>query len=386
MRMTLPIVLKAVIVVGISVAASIWPLCADEAVDGPALMQRVRDDIAWVGKLESFQLAARVEERQTPEGLEQALKKIKEQNPGLEQPDPLKFTELQSEWNVRTELAFDARRLRLMTLWRDGTNRELDRRVQMWDARRSTDHFQNFRSGEDRIHFGSKISSVAGDFGIWFGYLRSQPLDCWWNNDGKQRQELREFYGIPSDFVLVGRESYHGVDCHVVLDARAHYSDRYYIGVKNGRRYGAQTGVISVANRPEYVETHRRLFQEFLGKSLGDGSDAEYWAAVYQQLPALSAARRAAWGKRSYSEIGKRFTPVWEYWYSDFRDLGEGRFLPFRETHLFYSHDDGDKKSFVRSQRTTFVRKLTLVQTLDDSLFDEPIAAGATVVDDVPKP
>ena len=76
----------------------------------------------------------------------------------------------------------------------------------------------------------------------------------------------------------------------------------------------------------------------------------------------------------------------WEYWYSDFRDVGDGRFFPFRETRLAYDHDENNQKIFVESERTTFVRKLTLNQPLDESLFDEPIAAGATVVDEVAKP
>ena len=100
----------------------------------------------------------------------------------------------------------------------------------------------------------------------------------------------------------------------------------------------------------------------------------------------MPAVRRCAWGKRFYSEIGKQLTPDWEITYSDFRDLGEGRFLPFRETFLFYDFDKTNKKIFLSNQRTVFVRNVTLNQPLDDSLFEEAIADGTEIVDETTKP
>ncbi len=380
--------LKAVIAVIIVVAMPRLPLRADDAVNGPALMQRVRDDIAWVGKLESFHLMARIEERRTPEGIEHSLKQIKKQFE-VDQPDPQKFTELLPETNLRLELDFDARRMRYLLLHRDASNRELWRETRLWDGRRSLYHVEDFREATDRAVFRADTSHVTGSFWGWLGYLNHQPLVCWWNDNAKQHQERREAYGDATDFVLVDRENYHGVDCHVLLDARGNWSDRYYVGVKDGRWYGAKSGIISFANLPKFAETQQRLVEEFLGRSLGANPSNEVWNAVHQELTALSPARRGAWGKRQYSEVGKRFTPCWEFWFSDFRDLGEGRFLPFRETRLAFDHDEekGEgRKIFVSDQRTLFVRKLTLNQPLDDRLFDEPIAAGATVVDETAKP
>ena len=385
---TLLIVLKAVVALAISVATPRGLQCADDTVDGPALMQRVRDDIAWVGKLESFHLMARIEERRTPEGIAHSLKQIKGDRPEFD-PDPQDFTQLLPETNLRLELDFDARRLRHLSLHRDATNRELSRELRMWDGRRSTRHSQTFPKGEDRVHYARARSWAADHFWGWFSYLNRQPQICWWNDDAKQRAELREYYGTPSDFALVDRENYHGVDCHVLLQTSGNWSDRYYFGVKDGRWYGARTGIISFANLPKFAEIHQRLVEEFLGRSLGANPSDEVWNAVHSEFTALSPSRRAVWGKRKYSEIGKQFIPCSELWFSDFRDLGDGRFLPFRENFTFYDHDEekGDgQKIFVSDQRTLFVRKLTLNQPLDESLFDEPIAAGATVVDETAKP
>ncbi len=389
MRMPLPIVLTAIVVVINSVAAPRLSLYAEETVDGPALMQRVRDDIAWVGKLKSFHLMARIEERRTPERIEHALKEIKEQNPDLEEPDPLKFTQLLPETNMRLELDFDTRRMRSMCLHRDGSNRDLDRDVWMWNGRKGINHRQSFRNETDLARYSAEISTTSRWFWSWLGYLNHQPLVCWWNDNPKQREERREGYGEPSDFALMDRETFHGVDCHVLLETRGNWSDRYYVGVKDGRWYGAKTGIISFANLPKFAETQQRLVEEFLGRSLGANPSNEVWDGVHRELTAMSPARRGAWGRRLYSEIGKQFTPCWEFWFSDFRDLGEGRFLPFRETRLAYDHDEekGEgQKIFVCDQRTLFVRKLTLNQPLDDSLFDEPIAAGKEVVDETAKP
>ena len=171
----------------------------------------------------------------------------------------------------------------------------------------------------------------------------------------------------------------------MLLETRSDWRDRYYVGVQDGRWYGFKWGVISLANIPKFAAPHQRLVEEFLGRPLGTNPSDKDWEAVQQELTALPPARRAAWGKRLYSEVGKQFTPWLEFSFSDFRDLGEGRFLPFRETCLEYDHVGG-KKIFVANQRTLFVRKLTLNQPLDETLFDEPIADGAKIVDETTKP
>ena len=157
--------LTAIVVVIISLATPRLSLHADEAVDGPALMQRVRDDIAWVGKLKSFHLMARIEERRTPEGIEHELREIKRQFPENEQPDPLVFTELLPEINVRLEQDFDARRIRRCWLSRDGLSRELSRELRMWDGRRTVYHDQCFHPVRDCVLFRADMSLVKD--GYW---------------------------------------------------------------------------------------------------------------------------------------------------------------------------------------------------------------------------
>jgi hypothetical protein len=358
-------------------------LCAMPAdiADGPSLMQKVRDDIAWVGKLKSFHLLARVEERRTPEGIEQLFRKLKRQFPELDKPDPLKFTELLPNINVRLELDFDERRLCHCWLSRDDTNRELSRDLRMWDGRREVYRDQNFPEKRDRVQFRSERKlSPQGCWG-WFSYLNHQPLVCWWNDTAEQREQLRSDYGDASDFVLVDRADYHGVDCHVLLDARHGFRDRYYVGVQDGRWYGVKIGVASFVDVPNFRETNRRLLEETLGRSLGANPSNEVW----KEIASLPAERRIELGKRYFAAITKQVTPVWEIWYSDFRDLGEGRFLPFRENLLDHTIDEGNKKPIVSNQRTIFVRQVMLNQPLEDSLFEEAIADGAEIVDETTK-
>lgn len=358
---------------------------AADTADGPALMQKVRDDIAWVGKLKSFHLMARIEERRTPEGIENDLRKIKNQFPGLDKFDPLKFTELLSAINVRLELDFDERRLRHCWLSRDDdSNRALSRDLRMWDGRREIYHDQHFPEKRDRVLIRSERKLASQGFWGWCIYLNQQPLVCWWNDNPEQREQLRGF-GEPSDFVLVDRADFHGVDCHVLLDARHGYRDRYYVGVQDGRCYGVKQGAASFVNVANFRETNQRLIEESLGRSLGANPSDDVWKTVYQHLEALPVARRAELGKRYYSAITKEVTPVWEIWYSNFRDLGEGRFLPFRETSVFYGSDEEDKRIFVRARRTVFVRNVTLNQPLDEGLFEEAIAEVAEIVDETSK-
>lgn len=380
-RFAITSVLLAVTVIGSNPCA-----IAAESVDGPTLMQKVRDDIAWVGKLKSFHLLARIEDKRTPEGIENNLRKIKNQFPGVDKPDPLKFTELLPAINVRLELDFDERRLRHCWLSRDDNlGRELSRDLRMWDGRRLVYHDQNFPEKRDRVVIRPEHTLASQGYWGWYMYLNRQPLVCWWNDNPEQRDQLRLAFGDASDFVLVDRADYHGVDCHVLLDARHGYRDRYYVGVQDGRWYGFKLGVASFANVPNFAQTHQRLIEDGLGRSLGTNPSDDTWKAVYQDLESLPAARRVELGKRYYSAITKEVTPVWEIWHSNFRDLGEGHFLPFRETFVFYGSDEEDKKIFVRARRTVFVRNVTLNQPLDEGLFEEAIAEDAEIVDETNK-
>ena len=388
-RPAAPIGLKSaitsVLVTCIVIALNTRATAADVA-DGPALMQKVRDDIAWVGELKSFHLMARIEERRTPEGIEKDLRALKRQFPGSDQFDPLEFTQLLPEINSRLELDFDTRRLRNSSLSRDDMSRELSRNLWMWDGRRTVYHDQCFHPVRDRVLFRSKIDLARDRYWGWFMYLNQHPLVCWWHDTQEQREQLQRGYGEASNFVLVDRANFHEVDCHVLLEARHSYVNRYYIGVQDGRCIGIKKGVATYATIPNFAADNKRLLGEFLDKSFGASPSDEDWKAMHQELEDLPAVRRAAWGKQFYSEIGKQLSPVWEIWYSDFRDLGEGHSLPFRETFLFFGFDETKKKIFVSNQRTVFVRNVTLNQPLDDSLFEEAIADGAEIIDETTKP
>ena len=184
-RVVLPITLKSsltsVLVTCIVIALNPCATVADVA-DGPALMQKVRDDIAWVGKLKSFHLMARIEVKRTSEGIENDLGKIKRQFPESDQFDPLVFTELLPEINVRLELDFDTRRFRNCWLSRDDMSRELSRDLRMWDGQRTVYHDQNYQVGRDRILFRRDRSLAIDGYWGWLSYLREQPTICWWND------------------------------------------------------------------------------------------------------------------------------------------------------------------------------------------------------------
>ncbi len=200
---------------------------AADVAEGPALMQKVRDDIAWVGKLKSLHLMARIEERRTPEGIDNSLQRIQREIPDLEQPDPLIFTQLLPETNMRLELDFDARRLRMMCFYRDATNLDLERTLQMWDGKRLVERQQSFQRKQDVVRFQRDITRASDVIWDWFGYLEHQPLLCWWVDDPMNRERLQSRYAAASDFSVVDREEFHGVDCFVLLDTRSDWRDRY---------------------------------------------------------------------------------------------------------------------------------------------------------------
>jgi RNA polymerase sigma factor (sigma-70 family) len=336
----------------------------------------------WLPRLKSFHLRAECRYEHGPDDIARNLREIKSQYPDLKDPDPLFFTQLLPVLDVVAECDFDQSRLRSFNLLRTAEKLELSSDLRIWDGKRALMHNQYFRSNQNDFRLAPKPEQVAESLYRDVTYLGRQPPVFWWNNTPEAKKEFEQSSGTPADYVLVGRELYHGVECDVLLRSVGH-PDRYYVGVKDGRWYGAKEGIIAIP--ANLSEAHQLAVEEFLGKKLGENVSDSAWEEIENTLRSLPQDKKAAWCRLHYSRVARNYIPVFEYWFSDFRDLGNGRVFPYREEFLFHDHE-GQEKIFVRSKLTITIKEINIDRPLEDRLFQEPLTEGAMISDDIQQP
>ena len=365
--------------------------------DAPALTKAAKDlgsppskyplgDISqWLPLVKSFLVQAEIQDERNPEQIAKDLHQLKSQYPDLESPDPLVFTQLLPTVHISVEYDIDQPRLRSLCVCRTAQDRDLNRDLSFWDGKRTLMHYQNFHTHQNDFRLAPKAGRVWSDVFSYLNYLSRQPPIFWWNNSPEARRDFEQHHGTPADFILVDRETYHGVDCHVLMSSVGNQSDRYYIGEKDGRWYGTKEGIIAIPDRAANKRTYQLAVEEFLGKKLGDNPPASVIEEIGTTLRSLPQDRKTTWCRLLYSRLVKNYTPCFEYWFSDFRDLGDGRFFPYRETLLFYEHE-GQEKIFVGTTRTITIKEISIDKPLEERLFQEELTEGAMIADDIHQP
>jgi thiol-disulfide isomerase/thioredoxin len=341
------------------------------------------DAARWLPHVRSLHLRADIRFVSTPAGLDRSRQQLKDEFPDLKDPDPLDFTGLLPILDANLECAFDRSRLRYQEVRRTAEGIDLSRDLRLWDGKRAVLHWNYTRSGQIGFRFAPTTERVVDSLWRDVSYLAKQPPAVWWNKTPGATAEYEQSTGKPADFVLVGRETYHGVECAVWLSTVGNQSDRYYVGLADGRWYGAREGIIAMP--PGQERTYRKTVEEFLGRNLGKNPSAADWAEIDRTLRSLPRERKVAWARLNYERLARHYTPVFEYWFSDFRDLGDGRAYPYREDLLFHDHE-GQEITFVSTHRILRVKELRLDRPLGDHLFQEPLIEGAQIVDEVHQP
>jgi hypothetical protein len=197
---------------------------------------------------------------------------------------------------------------------------------------------------------------------------RQPPGLFWWNDRKVEKEQYRQSFGSPEDFVLVGRESFHDVECDVYLNSAGNQADRFYFGLKDQRWYGAKEGIIAFGDLPTYEKRYRATVEEFLGAGFDGKITSKTWEKLALTLRKLPQARKILWCKLLYDRVSKDYTPCFEYFFSDFRDLGNGRVMPFHQDFLQYEHE-GDTEIFLGSTQSFDIVQVIIDQPLDDRLF-----------------
>ncbi|MHC4214077.1 MAG: peroxiredoxin family protein [Planctomycetota bacterium] len=277
------------------------------------LVRAVRQSENWIHKVDSFYL--RMDSKWTTPP-----------HPNL--PEEMKRGRVGRPFKTGTtstlECVFDKKRVRQMKE-RQGESYSL----RIWDGMGFTD-YKRSRSHGQETHYRERYyldltpqkhfsHFIAGDG----GWLRTQPHSFWF--DKKDVKEKLRWYGRCEDFVLTGRQEYHGVSCYVLEFDKSSLSEtsmgrvnRWYVGVKDRLLYG----IVRLR--------HGKL-------------DGEHWAL-------------------------------------DYKEVAKDCWLPMTQGYQIY-HLDGEDKPYLYTRRDVKVIEVRVNEKLSDDLFEIELKEGVTVAD-----
>jgi thiol-disulfide isomerase/thioredoxin len=341
----------------------------------------------WLPQVKSYRLRGEVCDETSPERIAANLQDVKARIPDLKNPDPNLFTGLLPVHYTLVDYAFDRKRTRSVHEDRTDKGRVLSRNVHIWGGDRSLTHDEYPPSHHNDFGFDSKPDYAMQLMFSYCTYISRQPPVFWRRNSPEAKKAFEQTSGTPANYIRVGRENYHGFDCYVFLlsDSAGNERNRYYyIGVSDGRWYGAKEGIMDMPDEAAFNRNYTRAVEEFLGKRIGQ---RELDSDELAQFRSLRQDKKSAWCRILYAHVAKDYVPLIEYWFSDYRKVGNGRVFPYREESLLFPvFDRKTKTASVGVKRTLIVKDIAIDGPLDDSLFQEPLTEGADVYDRVHQP
>jgi hypothetical protein len=280
----------------------------------PDLVWAVRQSENWIHDVNSFYVRAESTWTNPSEAIAVRRARLQDKYPD-ETLDPNKWTELRPESRDRLEIAFDKEHLRY---FREDPGTSLTLRV--WDGKQAVSHEKYVYFSQEQYYRANQPEELFRDSFSDLSWLRTQPHSFWWW-PGATDPEL-EFFGRPAHFKLVGRETFRGIDCHILEYVTRGRSPgttvRWHVGVKDHQLYGIGLG--------------------------HDGQiDTQHWLADYQQVV-------------------------------------PGCWFPMKQGYAIYEPNDSGRLT-LEMRRDLKVVELRVNQRLSDELFQVEIKPGVEVVE-----
>jgi len=328
--------------------------------DASALVRSIREQEAWIDRVESLRLKADIRFETSPAGIAKRRRELRkkfgdgrdiESNRSLR---PVAFETI--------ELAFDRERVRWWDRWDADW---FDLRV--WDGRRLIT-YASYGVPPDRREYqilaepGTLLSGLL----VHFDSFRAGPRRLWWVDTPGDREVVARLMGRPEDFVYGGRETFHGTDCHVA-SCWANWTT-FYIAVADGRLRGARHGALRSPEKRLLNWMNRN------GHSLRNVEEMAAWI----QSRAPNDAR--AFERDRSANMHRLVDPVFDYWLSDDREIAPGCRLPMTQESNLYFLDEDDRLAIEETHRLT-VTEAKVNIPLPAELFRVEIPAGARVID-----
>jgi hypothetical protein len=353
-------VLSAALIV---VTAWSWPAArADEpatpVADPSVLVRSIREQEAWLDRVESLTLKADVLYETTPAGIAKRRRKLREQHIAEEQIENNRGLRPRATQTV--ELAFDRNRVRWWDQWDPDW---FDLRV--WDGKRLITYSSyNTPPSEREYRISGERGTLFSGLAYCLGF--AGPRRLWWTVEPNDIEATIRLMGKPEDFVYGGRATFHGTDCHIV-SCWGNWTT-YYVSVADGRLRGAKHGA--------QKDTWKRLVNLFnrKGHTFKDGDKLRAWIKSRTREEAVALEREKS------ASLARLVDPIFEEWLSDYREVAPGCWLPMTQSHNLFFMDE-DNRLGIEETHELKITELKVNIPLPDDLFRVEIPVGATIND-----
>jgi len=349
--------------IGIVILVAGWAKA--EEPNAAALVREVRAQEAWLDRVKSLWLKAEVTWERTPQGIAKQRRQLQKQFPG-QNVDSL--PDLQPLDRQRTEIAFDRTRVRTRELWPWGVDD-----LQIWDGKRyiGREQYKKSPKGDSYLISPGSDHRLNAVF-MSLSCFRAAAHPFWWLNS-KDHEDVARLMGQPEDFAYAGRDTFDGVECHVVCTWGTWH--RYYISIADGRLRGLKTGNWGRPNDiPQLLEFFRKE-----GHVFRDEKELAEWYQSRKPEEARAVDLKLA------ANMLKLTEPIFEFGLADYREVAPGCLLPMIQTYA-KTFVDEDGRIAVELKKAIKITEVHINEPLPDSLFSIEFQEGARVHDQTHNP
>jgi thiol-disulfide isomerase/thioredoxin len=304
------------------------------------LVRRLYEDGSWTSRLSSFYVRSETVDEKAPGGGAAA--------PGAEVAKG-------SARKSISEFGFDRDRLR--SEWRS----EGSTSMTLWDGKEG---IQYYRTKDHESYELCRDTGYWGWHDLW-GYHQWADIggySFWWH-PRDARAYLAANTLLPEDFAYAGREVFAGAECHAV-ESRGGFM-KLLIGATDGRLRGIVHYV--PGGGVDYVRVVRAI-----GK--GKVKAAADWGPW---LATLDPAERRRAEKKYFDVVARKYH---EYAFDDYRQVGPGRWVPWKVTMSVYDVNGG-RSSPPKETSTTTILEVKADEPVRDNFFRFEMKDGVQVSD-----
>jgi hypothetical protein len=331
-----------------AVAATMTTAAADAA----SLVREVRAAEQWIDTVKSFRMKVEVAWYPPPA----ADGAVPSTPPAPERPETL----VSAFDDHRLYYRADAREYQL-----------IDHRT--WDGKTAVSHskYDHARRDQEQYTLRSEPSSVGLMVMVNWSWPRTAPHPFWWIE--RRDPDLEMYGGEPGDFYLAGRETFRGVDCHVVASDLRYRT--LYVGVADHRLYGMANRTLPQSTINSRGPIGREIANE-MGANVRTSREHNAW------LEQLAAEQKTLYWKRFYQRMRPFSRPQVTHWYGDYKEVAPGCWMPMHQGYDLWNIDGDPMAEPVRTKtRDIRVVEVTINPRLPDDLFVWEFDEGVEVAD-----
>lgn len=333
-------------------------------VSAAELVRHIRAGENWIEHVQSISIRMESTWIRTPESIAKHTAQLRKQFPRMK-VDQTTFPELRPEQRDVTEIAFDAHRFRKLQ------DRPGDCRVlSIWDGSKGMGRSQYFSNRQDGYYFTNELGSPGKYLLMDMNWPRATPHKLWFKpSDPKEEKFEADIQGQPDEFVVTGREMFHGVDCWV-LNLRGYNLHRWWVGVEDHQLHGLGTG--SLPKNPRIAEIVKQV-------ASAHGQTFDGPKAMFDWIKTLPKGEADLVYREYFTKLHVTDHPSIVSWMLDYKAVAPDCLLPMTQGYEILSGDfDNPITDLHRDMQVTEVK---VNEPLPDDWFRMTLEEGVQVVD-----